>query len=418
MKRIVVQQDRERTQIALLEQERLIEFAAEDHEYDGQLLGNYYKGRIVNVLPGMDAAFVDIGLKKNAFLHIDDLLPAHLEKHPKKKPSIEQLVQIGQELLVQVTKEPLGTKGARVTTHYSLPGRWLVYMPHADYVGVSRKIETEEERERLKQFGEQFRQDEEGLILRTAANGVAETSLQTDLEKLRERWHQLSRAVASADAPAQIFQELDMLPRMVRDLFTEDVEEVILNRKQAADEVIRYTSSYSPELAGRVRAENHHALFDKFGIQQEIEQLFQPRVWLKSGGYLHLDHTEALTVFDVNTGKYTGSVELEETVFHTNLEAAEMIARLLRVRDIGGLIIIDFIDMKKEAHREAVFEKLETCMKQDRTKSIVVGWTQLGLLEMTRKKVREHKSELGYSTCPTCAGLGLIQKHIAYLDEV
>lgn len=409
MNRIIVHCTDGFTKVALIENERLVEYYV-DRPVGLHGVGNIYKGRVVNVLPGMEAAFVDIGQGKNAFLYIDDLLPAHLEKQPKEKPSINELISIGDEIIVQVSKEPLGSKGARLTTHFSIPGRWLVYMPYSDYVGVSRKVESETERFRLKQIGEQIRKPGEGLIMRTVANSESQQSLEKDLEFLRELWATIMNKSESVQTPARIYQDLDMVLRVVRDIFTDEVDELIIDDKEKADEIIDFLNDISPKLKERVKLYEHSTpIYQHYGIEDALEQSFRSKVWLNNGGYLIIDQTEALTVVDVNTGKYTGSVDLEQTVFETNLEAAENIAHLLRLRDIGGIIIVDFIDMNKDEHRDQIMYKLEQMMKRDRTKAMVVGWTNLGLLELTRKKVRINVEKLITEVCSHCGGSGRIQ---------
>jgi ribonuclease G len=387
---IAIEKEADAYKIALLEDGQLVELIV-DQTDNGQRAGSIYKGRIVNVLPGMQAAFVDIGQGKNAYLYVTDLLPAHLEKQPKIKPSIDELVRVGEERIVQIAKEPTGSKGARVTTHFALPGRYLVYMPGADYVAVSRKLESDEERMRLKQWAENMRRPGEGLIMRTLAKGRSGEELRLDLENLREIWLRIRTAAEEAEAPAEIYRDLDILERSVRDFFSQDVAKVWTADAQTADRLKRYAVQWLPDLTDKIEVvSGEERLFARLGLEAEIKRAFARKVWLKNGGYLVIDHTEALTVIDVNTGKFTGKKNLEETVFQTNLEAAREIGRLIRLRDIGGIIIVDFIDMNQDQHRHEVVQVLQETLKKDRTKTVVVGWTQLGLLEMTRKKVREH----------------------------
>ncbi|THF83804.1 Rne/Rng family ribonuclease [Cohnella fermenti] len=408
MKQLFVHCTRNATHSALMEDGRLAEYNVEKSE-GTSLVGNLYIGRIVNVLPGMQAAFVDIGLPKNAFLYVDDALHPHLDKQPKEKPSIAELLSPGDEHIVQVMKEPLGGKGARVTTHYSLPGRWLVYMPHADYVGVSKKIEQEHERGRLKSLAEQLREPGEGMILRTNAEGASEDALLEDLTALREAWQDILARSVGLSAPVELHRDFGLVQRLVRDVFTPDTEELVIDDEHACREATAYLKRTAPDLAERIRLYKESApLYDKMGINEQLDKAFKPRIWLGSGGYLVWDQTEALTVIDVNTGKYTGEVDLEETVFRTNLEAAEEIARLLRLRDVGGIIIVDFIDMETEEHRQLVVQQLEITMKRDRTKCQVLGWTRLGLLEITRKKARANVESYLYETCAACKGRGKI----------
>lgn len=391
--------------MALLEDGRLVEFAVERVQ-GKQLVGGFYKGRVVNVLPGMQAAFVDIGLKKNAFLYVDDVLHPHLEKQPKEKPSIDSLLDVGQELVVQVMKEPFGGKGARVTTHYSLPGRTIVYMPHADYVGVSKKIENEAERSRLKEVGDCLRLPGEGLIMRTVAEGASRETVADDLAHLRQQWRRIEQRAETSPAPLEIHHDLSMVERLVRDIFTPQTEELFVDNKEIYEQIVSLLRNMEPRLVPRIRCYNEaEPIFQHFRIQEQLDRAFQRKIWLDNGAYLVLDHTEALTVIDVNTGKYIGNHDLEDTVFAANVEAAEEIARLVRLRDIGGIIIVDFIDMEQEEHRQYIIDRLEQLLKKDRTKCLVVGWTRLGLLEMTRKKVRDH---VLYEPCAACRGTGRI----------
>ncbi|GGO05795.1 Rne/Rng family ribonuclease [Saccharibacillus kuerlensis] len=409
MKQLVVHNEGEWTQTALLENGKLIEFAAE-RVRDHGVAGSFYKGRIVNVLPGMQAAFVDIGLKKNAFLYIDDMLPANLEKQPKVKPSIEQLARKGQQILVQITKEPFGGKGARVTTHYSLPGRYIVYMPQADYVGVSKKVEPETERARLKSLGEHLRRPGEGMILRTVAGGKEDERLSEDLAALRRQWEEITEAAKNSEAPKELYRDLDLAQRMVRDIFDPAVDELIVDSLVQQQKIGAYLESIMPNVQLRLHLHTDSTpLFEAYPVEIQLHRDFGRKIWLPGGGYLVWDQTEALTVVDVNTGRFTGADDsLETTVTETNLEAAEEIARLLRLRDVGGIIIVDFIDMKEEHNRTRVLNRLEEQLLKGRTQSHIVGWTKLGLLEMTRKKVRESGAGLFYEACSTCGGTGRI----------
>ena len=415
MKRIIVHCERHATKVAMLDNGQLTDFFVQKKE-SRQTVGNIYKGRVVNVLPGMQAAFIDIGQAKNAFLYIDDLLPAHLEKQPPVKPSISSLVQVGQQIVVQVAKEAHGTKGARVTTHFSLPGRWIVYMPDADYVAISRKITNEEERLRLKTVAEQLRRPGEGLIVRTVAEGEPVQAIEQDLNDLREQWNHIRRMAEQAKAPEELYHDLDLVPRLIRDLFTDQVDEIIIDDSRTGTEIAEYVHRFLPHLADRVQIRRpEERLFERFQIDEQLDRLFRPKVWLDNGGYLMIDYTEALTVIDVNTGKYTGTDDLEQTVFETNLLAAEMIARLLRLRDLGGIIIVDFIDMDREEHREQVWQRLVELARMDRTKCNVVGWTKLGLLEITRKRIRENIAQEEAGICPYCNGSGkLPNRHDSY----
>ncbi|MEF2968026.1 Rne/Rng family ribonuclease [Paenibacillus sp. M1] len=390
MKQLIVHCGPDSTQIALLERDKLVEYAAERSEKRG-LAGSFFKGKVTNVIPGMQAAFVDIGQKKNAFLYIDDLLHPHLEKQPKRKPAISELLKPGQELIVQVVKEALGNKGARVTTHYSLPGRWLVYMPSAGYVAVSKKIGREEERARLKEIGEELRTEEEGLILRTVAEHAHKEDIAEDLAQLREQWETIrAKGRESASAPSVLHQDLSMVQRLMRDVYSPETDELIMDCPEQAGEAAAFLASMLHGKEPNIMIYGGDTpLFDYYGINQRLDKDFQRKLWLPGGGYLVWDTTEALTVIDVNTGKFTGGENLEDTVYRTNLEAAREIARLVRLRDTGGIIIVDFIDMINEEHRTAVWDVLEEGLTGDRTQHHILGWTKLGLLEMTRKRIRE-----------------------------
>lgn len=408
MKQMLLHVQGEMLQTAVLENGRLVEFFMETSNASS-LVGNVYKGRVVNVLPGMQAAFVDIGLSKNAFLYIDELLNPHLEKQPKQKPSIQDLVTPGQELLVQVMKEPLGGKGARVTTHFSLPGRWMVYMPNADYVGVSKKIGAESERTRLRNIGEKLRRGEEGIILRTAAAGETELALNSDVSQLRELWELIIDKIAVAEAPAELHREAGLMRRAVRDTLTMDMDEIWIDDTSRFVEASALLEEMTPLLVKRLKSyepKKGIPLFDAYRVSDQIERDFERRIPLNCGGHLIWEETEALTVIDVNTGKFTGSLDLEDTVFRTNMEAADEIARLLRVRDVGGIIIVDFIDMGEEAHRDQVMQRLMEKARNDQTKSTILGWTRLGLLELTRKKARENIVQKLTDRCTSCGATG------------
>jgi ribonuclease G len=404
MKQMLMHVHGEMLQTAVLENGRLVEFFMEKTKASS-LVGNVYKGRVVNVLPGMQAAFVDVGLTKNAFLYIDELLHPHLEKQPAQKPLIQELIRPGQELIVQVMKEPLGGKGARVTTHFTLPGRWLVYMPNADYVGVSKKIGTEGERARLRMIGEKLREQEEGIILRTAAGGESELSLATDVVQLREIWHGIAERSQHAHAPSELHREAGLMRRAVRDTLTIDMDEIWIDDEARFEEASALLNEMTPQLRERLKPYKQKqglSLFDAYLVTEQVTSAFERKILLVSGGYLIWEETEALTVVDVNTGKFTGTSGLEDTVFRTNMEAADEIARLLRVRDVGGIIIIDFIDMGQEEHRELVMQRLTERSRNDQTKCTILGWTKLGLIEMTRKKARENAVRQLTERCESC----------------
>lgn len=388
MKRMIVHCGVDSTQLALLQEGRLVEYASERSQKRG-LVGSFFKGKVVNVIPGMQAAFVDIGQKKNAFLYIDDLLHPHLEKQPKQKPLISELLKPGNELIVQVVKEGIGNKGARVTTHFSLPGRWLVYMPTAGYIAVSKKIELEDERSRLKAIGDRITSEEEGLIIRTIAEHAGEAAIQEDLTLLRGQWKTIVDNSTKVASPCLLHQDLSMLQRLMRDVYSPETDEIVIDSRKEAKEIREFLSAMLPGKTLKiVLHKSHFPIFEHYGIKQQLDKDFLRKIWLPGGGYLVWDTTEALTVIDVNTGKFTGRDSLEDTVYLTNLEAAKEIARLVRLRDAGGIIIVDFIDMNNDEHRSGVLDTLESSFRDDRTQYHILGWTKLGLLEMTRKRMR------------------------------
>ncbi|WP_274649973.1 Rne/Rng family ribonuclease [Paenibacillus humicola] len=411
MKQMLVQGRGGVLKTAIMQDGRLLEYDMERSDSDGELVGSLFKGRVVNVLPGMQAAFVDIGQAKNAFLYIDDCLHPHLERQPKEKPSITDLLRPSQSVIVQVVKEPLGTKGARVTTHYSLPGRYLVYMPNADYVGVSKKVNGEQERARLRAIAESGRRPGEGVIVRTAAEGEAADALEADLDRLRGLWTAIERRAETASAPSELHREEGLIHRLVRDMLSAEIDEVWIDDKKRYAETEQLVRRMAPALLPRIRLYDPAAsagLFERYKADKQLDEAFERRIPLSCGGDLVWDQTEALTVIDVNTGKFVGTRDLEDTVFRTNMEAAEQIARLLRLRDVGGIIIIDFIDMDLEEHRAQIARRMEELLRSDRSKTQVAGWTKLGLLELTRRKVRDQALRERRVICPACQGRGSV----------
>lgn len=406
MKQWIVHWEPEMIEMALVEDDRLVEYAAEQSRQQS-VVGSFYKGRVVNVLPGMQAAFVDIGLKKNAFLYVDDVLHPHLEKQPKIKPSIAELLTVGQELVVQVMKEPRGSKGARVTTHFSLPGRFIVFMPNSDYVAVSKKISSEAEKNRLKSIAERLRQGEEGIIMRTVSEDEPAEAVLGDLNWLRKEWERICERAEGETSPSLLHRDLGILQRFIRDAFDPGLDELVIDREQAAEEAERYLADVLPGSRNAVRVYKEKTpIFQAYGVEEQLKKSFSRSVSLAGGGTIVFDQTEALTVIDVNTAKYIGVDSFEDTIRETNLAAAREIALMLRLRDIGGIIIVDFIDMEKDDHRREVIAAMEEGLRKDRTKSYVVGWTRLGLLEMTRKKVRESTLNPHARICRACGGSG------------
>ncbi len=408
--------DVDETRAAVLEEGELVEISIERPVHQ-RVVGNIYKGRVENVLPGMQAAFVDIGLDRNSFLYVDDALPGKgefdedgVETTTPKNITIKDIVRPGQEIIVQVAKEPIGTKGARVTRHITLPGRFLVLMPNVDYIGVSRRIADEKERDRLKQLASKVKPEGVGLIVRTIAEGAKEEELAQDVAFLVRLWERISSRAETAHAPSMLHRDLGLVHRIVRDWFDDSVSQLIIDNKEEHTKAQDILELHAPTLKDRLKLYNRQdqSLFDFHGVELELEKALKKRVWLKSGGYIVIDQTEALTAIDVNTGKFVGTTNLADTVFKTNLEAAREIARQLRLRDIGGIIIIDFIDMEIHDHRQKVLRALEEELRRDRTRANVLGLTQLGLVEMTRKKSRQNLDEAMMRPCTYCDGRGKV----------
>jgi ribonuclease G len=410
-KEILVKFEPDETAVAVVEDQQLVEIYLERCS-NQRIAGNIYEGVVENVLPGMQAAFVDIGLEKNSFLYVEEAVPQRSgdveEEGEPRKYSIGEVVKEGQEILVQVVKEPVGTKGARVTTHLTLPGRYMVLMPTVDYVGISRRIESEGERKRLKALAEEIRPEGMGLIVRTVAEGMSQDELYADVKMLVKLWKKIQSKAARSSAPQLIHKDLELLHRVVRDSLTEDVDRVLVNSQECYEKVSDILDVTVPGMKNRLIIKDIKDIFCLYDIPGQMEKALKRKVWLKSGGYLIVDQTEALTAIDVNTGKYVGTTNLSDTVLKTNLEATIEIARQLRVRNIGGIIIIDFIDMDIPEHKALVLEALEKELKRDKTKTNILGFTQLGLLEMTRKKVGQGLTHVLQKDCPFCEGKGKV----------
>lgn len=413
-KEILVTVDLDETRAAILEDGELVEVFIERPVHQ-RIVGNIYKGKVENVLPGMQAAFVDIGLERNSFLYVDDALPGREQiegeevvPQPSRKLTIKEIVKPGQEIIVQVAKEPIGTKGARVTRNLTLPGRFLVLMPQVDYIGVSRRITDERERERLKNLAQKVKPEGMGLIVRTVAEGAGEDELARDAAFLERLWERVSAKAESVKAPSLVHRDLSLVHRLVRDGLDDTVSLFMIDDREAYQRALEVLEFQASDLKERLKlyTRTDQSLFDFYGVEMELEKGLKRRVWLKSGGYLVIDQTEALTAIDVNTGKFVGTTNLADTVFKTNLEAAKEIAHQLRLRDIGGIIIIDFIDMEITEHQQRVIKTLEEELKRDRTRANVLGLTQLGLVEMTRKKSRQNLDEALTRPCHYCDGRG------------
>ena len=411
---ILASVDREESRVAVLEDHQLVEYYI-DRPLNQRIVGNIYLGQVENVLPGMQSAFVNVGLERNAFLFVDDVYPsveepAAREGQPRPQKAIEQVLHVGQRVLVQVSKEPVGSKGARVTRNVTLPGRYLVLMPAADYIGISRRIVAEDERERLRAIAQAVKPEGMGLIMRTAAEGHEQQELYDDVELLVKLWQRIARRAETATPPTLLHKDAGIISKVLRDELTDDVRRIVLDDVPEYERALELVETFAPGLGDRVEldSDRERPLFEKYGLEAEIERALSRRVWLKSGGYLVLDQAEALTVVDVNTGRFIGSTDLQATVFQTNLEAAREIARQIRLRDIGGIIIIDFIDMEAQEHSDAVISALQEALRADHTKTAVLGWTQLGLVEMTRKKGRQNLLEMMTRSCPYCGGRGRV----------
>ncbi len=441
-KRIVVNAGLIETRLAVQDGNLLTELYME-REGRRSIVGNIYKGVVTNVLPGMQAAFVNIGLQKDAFLFAGDYTAnlseddrdlgrdvdedADLEltdsdaepRPPTSSLPIEEMLRKGQEILVQVSKESLGTKGARVTSFVSLPGRSIVYMPQAHHVGVSRRIRDEEERERLRNVVKGLPPPPGGFIVRTVAEGKGEEDLTADIQFLGRLWTQIQARFDMARAPSLLHEEMDLTFRVVRDLFSPEVDEFLVDNQEAYEKCVQFASSLVPQLASRVKLWDKPApIFEASGIEREIEKALRRRVWLKSGGYIVIDHTEALVAIDVNSGKYVGKRDFEETVLKINLEAATEVVRQIRLRDLGGIIIIDFIDMERADHREQVFSALTRVLAEDKARTNALEISELGLVEMTRKRVRQSLQSLFCASCPTCKGSGVIKSDTTLAAEI
>ncbi|PJJ71967.1 ribonuclease E [Diaminobutyricimonas aerilata] len=411
---MVVRSKGQRIQIGVLEDGVLVEHYVARNQ-DASLIGNVYLGRVQNVLPSMEAAFVDIGRGRNAVLYSGevDWEAAAAESETKNQPRrIELALKAGDRVLVQVTKDPVGHKGARLTSQVSLPGRYLVYVPNGSMNGISRKL-PDTERARLKKILKEVLPDNVGVIVRTAAEGATEEQLTLDVNRLTQQWADISRQVETVQAPALLHSEPDLLIKIVRDVFNEDFQKLVIAGDDAQETIESYLRSVAPDLLDRVeRYEGDRDAFDEFRISEQIEKALDRKVWLPSGGSLVIDRTEAMTVVDVNTGKFVGSGgNLEETVTKNNLEAAEEIVRQLRLRDIGGIIVVDFIDMVLESNRDLVLRRLVECLSRDRTKHQVAEVTSLGLVQMTRKKLGLGLLESFSEPCEVCAGRGVIVHH-------
>src|SRR5436309_4312216 len=423
--KMLIESDPHQTRIAVLEDDRLTEIFVERHRHRG-LVGNVYKGRVTRVLPGMQAAFVDVGLERDAFLYVSDVaadveamedleiddarnhdeLPA---AHPGSSPSIDELLKPGQEIIVQVVKDPLPSKGARISTHVTLPGRYLVLLPSVRHFGVSRRIEDEAERERLLALLGGLPTNG-GLIVRTVGEGKGPEEFASDLAYLSRLWEKIRQRAGKVSAPTLLHQDLDLALRVVRDLLRQDFSVLWVDGEETYERIVEFIDQVQPALVAKVKLfRQGPTLFEQFGIEEQIEAALKSKVWLKSGGYIVINPTEALVAIDVNTGRFVGQSNLEDTVLQTNLEAVSEIVRQIRLRDLGGIIVIDLIDMIEAVHREEVFASLESEIKKDRAKTKLLNISEFGLVEITRKRSRSNLERLLTQPCPYCSGRGRIQ---------
>ncbi|MDQ2986846.1 MAG: Rne/Rng family ribonuclease [Armatimonadota bacterium] len=417
-RQIIVNVTPRETRIAVTEDGQLMEFRIEREE---RVVGGIYKGLVQNVLPGMDAAFVDIGLERNAFLYVADILPedengnggdgspASLKRSDLRRRKIKDLLRPGQELMVQVIKGPRGTKGARVSSRIALPGRSVVLMPTGNHLGVSRKIESRTERERLRRIGDKIRPDGFGLIMRTECEGRTEEDLRSDAEYLQAEWAKVVAAAKKTRAPALVYRDESLLYRTLRDIVTEDVRRIVIDDPDEFEKVHAVAELVMPDLQERIFLYDGDApIFDQFNIEQELDKLILEKVWLRSGAYLVIDEMEAVTAIDINTGKLVGTTNLSDTILAANMEAADEVGRQLRLRDIGGIIVVDFIDMTSANDKKKVLNHFQDVLQRDRARTRIGRISSLGLVEMTRKRTGESVTESISSACPNCFGRGRV----------
>ena len=428
-RKLVINETQHETRVALLEDGNIVELFIERGD-ESDIAGNIYKGRVQRVLPGIQAAFVDIGLNQAAFIYVDDVLGEQIreffelvdreeedeindgsEEPESEIPQflIEDLITEGQEIMVQVAKSPIGTKGARVTSHISIPGRFLVLMPTADHIGISRKIEDLEERTRLKQIVSDLRDEPYGYIVRTAAEGIGEDKLRKEMTFLNNLWENLQRKYKKSPTPSLLHQELNLSLRAVRDLLIHEAESLVVDSRSAYEGVLVFLDEHMPNLKDNVLFhETAEPIFDTYNLEGDISRALRKKIWLKSGGYIIIELTEALVAIDVNTGRYVGKHNLEETILKTNLEAVKEIAYQVRLRDIGGIIIIDFIDMQKKTNQAKVVHELREAFKKDRSKTHILPMSEMGLVQMTRKRSKKPLTRVLCEPCHYCEGEGYL----------
>lgn len=423
MNQIVINIDEFQSRAAIIEDEKVVEVLIEREE-ERRINANIYKGKVANVLPGMESAFVNIGLEKNAFLYVNDLREfeeKYLDGICNSERPIEDILTVGDEVVVQVLSEPRGTKGARVTTHYTIPGKYLVLMPNNNHIAISKKIKEEEERNRLEEIVRDLKPENMGVIIRTAAQGKSIFHFEREMEYLVKKWEDIEKKTSTAKIGEVLYKDNGIVATVLRDIFSNDIDELVIDNEEAYWEVIDYINAFSEKtLKTKIKLYNDDeiGIFERYGIEKEIENALKEEVRLECGGYLVIQKTEALISIDVNTGKNTGSYNLEQTVLNTNLEAAREIPRQLRLRNLGGIIIIDFIDMRLEEDKLKVLEALEQNLSKDRIKNNIVHFTDLGLIEMTRKRTGKPLYNYFQERCPMCEGTGKIKSKDSVIHEM
>ncbi|RLD10666.1 ribonuclease E/G [candidate division KSB1 bacterium] len=432
-KEIIINATNEETRIAILEDSKLVELFVERPEYE-RMVGDIYKGKVSRVLPGMQAAFIDIGHEQNAFLHFADFDTSYLdyfvdyedEDHADKDHRVSERrfnvnrdLKKGQDILVQIIKEPIGTKGCRVTTNIALPGRFLVLIPGKKHIGVSKKIQDRKERRRLKEIAKQIIPPNFGLIIRTVAENKPDKAIRKDLNNLISTWRKIEKKIKKQEAPVLLYKDMTMASSIIRDLFTSDVNRVVVDSRKLMRELLGYIKDVAPHLKDKISYyKGMVPIFDYFNIEREIEKMGNSKVWLKSGSYIVIEPTEALVSIDVNSGKYIGRKDHETNSFKINMEAAREIARQARLRDLGGIIVIDFIDMMEEENRRKVYQELKKEFAKDRSITKIQEMSRFGLMEMTRQRVRPPVLLSLKETCPTCHGSGLVPTVHAVVGDI
>ena len=443
-KEMIVSSNGHETMVAILEDDLVAEIFVERERHRG-VVGNVYKGRVSKVLPGMQSSFIDVGLERDGFLYVADVIDTLDEfdklagddeeegggnkgrgnDRDRPQPKIEELLKEGQEIIVQVVKEPLGTKGARLTSHVTMPGRFLVFMPTVDHIGVSRKIESREERSRLRGIVREFREAHGftgGVIIRTAASGRPKEDILGDLDAFHKIWTEMRQRNESSRAPAVLYQEQSIVSRLLRDLLTEDFQAIRIDNATEHQRVLELIERIMPSLAPKVKLYSKpYPIFDEYGVQAEIDKALRSKVWLKSGGSIVINQTEALVAIDVNTGRFVGkktSGRLEDTIVKTNLEAVKEIVRQIRLRDLGGIIVLDLIDMEDRKNRQKVYQAVETELGKDRSPSKALQVSDFGLVIVTRKRVKQSLERVLTEPCPYCSGTGVIKSSSTICYEI